>query len=195
MTNESPRRGLNTAGAVDQTEHNKPTAPSASFQSRLHWALSYARRGIHVFPLHSIHNGRCTCGRDCRRNAGKHPRVSGGFKVATTDARQIKAWWRKWPDANIGIATGAISGILVIDIDGREGLDAWQILLAQNRASLRTVTVKTARGWHLYFKLPSGFVIPCSTGGGLDVRGEGGYVVAPPSIHASGHVYRWVGHA
>jgi putative DNA primase/helicase len=155
-------------------------------------ALQYAARQWRVFPCHSVQDGRCTCGRDCGKDAGKHPRVKGGFKVATTDGRQIEAWWRKWPDANIGIATGSVSGFMVIDIDGPNGLATLQALIAHHGALPRTAIVKTARGWHLYFKLPaSDRTVPCSAIDGLDVRADGGYVVAPPSRHASGHIYRW----
>ncbi len=160
--------------------------------SLLECALQFGGRKWCVFPLHSVRDGQCTCGRDCGKNAGKHPRVKGGFKAATTDAHQIDAWWRKWPDANIGIATGTVSGLIVIDIDGADGLGALKSLVAQHGTLPRTAIVKTARGWHVYFSMPAMCApIPCSTGGGLDVRGDGGYVVAPPSRHASGHVYQW----
>ncbi|MFZ0423537.1 MAG: bifunctional DNA primase/polymerase [Xanthobacteraceae bacterium] len=155
-------------------------------------ALVYASLGFHVFPLHSIRDGRCTCGQDCGKKAAKHPRVKGGFKVATTNARQIERWWHKWPDANVAIATGSLSRIFVIDIDGADGLATWQSLVAQHGELRPTFTVKTARGWHLYFAMPTTCApILCSTGNGLDVRGDGGYCVAPPSRHASGHVYQW----
>jgi putative DNA primase/helicase len=193
--NENPHRVTpDAAGAVGQNECNQPTAPPASFQLLSavgDWALAYASRGIHVFPLHSIRNGRCTCNRDCGKNAAKHPRVTGGYKVATIQAGQISTWWSKWPDANIGIATGAISGIVVIDIDGPQGLATLQEFVSKHGPLPHTATVRTARGWHRYFRIPAGKVIPCSTGTGLDVRGDGGYVVAPPSVHATGAVYRW----
>src|ERR1700691_319081 len=89
-------------------------------------ALAYSRMGFRVFPLHTIIDGRCRCSRDpgiiCASNPpspGKHPRVKGGFKSATADQTQIRRWWGKQPDSNIGIATG--SGIAVIDIDGEQG--------------------------------------------------------------------------
>ena len=166
------------------------TAPSL-----LECALQYAGRNWRVFPLHSVQDGRCTCGHDCGKNAAKHPRVKGGFKAATTDARQIEEWFRKWPNANLGIATGAVSGLVVIDIDGADGLATLQALVAQHGVLPRTAIVKTARGWHLYFAMPATCTpIPCSTGNCLDVRADGGYVVAPPSLHASGHVYQWCKH-
>ena len=137
----------------------------------------------------------CLCVPSPRRCSRRHPRVRGGFKVATTDARQIEEWWRKWPDANVGIATGAVSGIMVIDVDGEKGLAMLLALVAQHGALPPTAVVKTARGWHLYFLMPAGCQrIPCSSGDGLDVRADGGYVVAPPSRHASGHIYQWCEH-
>jgi len=163
--------------------------------SNLEAALQYAGRGWAVFPLHSIKDSRCTCGQDCGKNACKHPRVKGGFKVATTDARQIEAWWQQWPNANIGIATGALSGLVVIDIDGASGLAALRVLVDRCGTLPRTAIVKTARGWHLYFAMPKTCVaIPSSSGDGLDVRGDGGFVVAPPSFHITGHVYEWCEH-
>jgi len=166
------------------------TAPSL-----LEFALQYAGRGWHVFPLHSVKDGRCTCGKDCGKNAGKHPRVKGGFKAATTDAHQIEAWWGRFPDSNIGIATGSVSGLVIIDIDGASGLATLRVLVDRYGTLPRTAIVKTARGWHLYFAMPKTCAaIPCSTGEGLDVRGDGGYAVAPPSLHLTGHVYQWCSH-
>jgi len=165
------------------------TAPSM-----LEHALQYAQRNWHVFPLHSVQDGRCSCGQSCGKNAGKHPRVKGGFKVATTDPAQIEAWWRKWRNANIGIATGTLSGLVVIDIDGDDGIATLRSLVAQHELLPRTAIVKTARGWHLYFAMPTPCApIPCSARNGLDVRGDGGFVVAPPSRHFSGLVYEWCG--
>jgi putative DNA primase/helicase len=186
------------AHSVSQNERNQKTVLGALSLHQFPFkdcALAYARCGLHVFPLHTLRNGRCTCNRDCGKNAAKHPRVAGGFKAATTDPEQIKAFWSKWPDANIGIATGAVSGIVVLDIDGTQGIATLQTLIAEYGKLPRTPVVKTARGWHIFFKLPQGIAIPCSAGGGLDIRSDGGYVVAPPSVHASGHVYRWCDHA
>jgi putative DNA primase/helicase len=163
--------------------------------SNLEAALQYAGRGWAVFPLHSIKDSRCTCGQDCGRNAAKHPRLKGGFKIATTDYRQIEAWFQEWPDANVGIATGTVSRLVVIDVDGAEGAAALRALVEQHGALPRTAIVKTARGLHIYFAMPSGCgPIPCSARNGLDVRGDGGFVVAPPSRHASGHFYQWCEH-
>jgi hypothetical protein len=145
--------------------------------SLLEHALQYAGRGWRVFPL---------------RARGKTPLTKGGFKAATVDPRQIEAWWKKWPEANIGIATGAASGLFVLDIDGAHG-EAHLVELQELYGCLpETLTVKTARGRHIYFALGPGQPPPCSSGNGVDVRCSGGYVVAPPSVHESGHVYTWV---
>ena len=72
-----------------------------------------------MLPLHTIVEGQCSCkaGPDCK-HPGKHPRTRNGVKDATTDRAIIKTWWKKWPDANVGIATGQPSGIFVLDVDG-----------------------------------------------------------------------------
>jgi putative DNA primase/helicase len=149
--------------------------------------------GWQVFPLHSLRDGICTCGNSACASPGKHPRTAHGLKDATTDPEQIRAWWEQWPDANIGIATGAESDLVVIDVDPRHGgtLEALGELPP-------TLTVHTGGGgWHLYLNYPDGMTIRNSAstklGQGIDVRGEGGYVVAPPSLHVSGQRYTWSG--
>ncbi len=148
-----------------------------STASTLEFALAYASASWHVFPL---------------QPRGKKPLVPGGFKAASVDSEQISAWWTKWPDANIGIATGAVSGLVVIDLDGNEGNNAFRALMAERGGLPRASMVRTGKGAHLYFALPSGSgEVKCSAGGGLDVRADGGYVVAPQSIHPSGRAYEW----
>src|SRR6266478_8982211 len=88
--------------------------------SLLDSALSYAKRGWHVFPIHWPTNGKCSCNNPNCENQAKHPLTQSGFKNATTDPKIISEWWAKWPSANIGIATGAVSGIVVVDIDSLE---------------------------------------------------------------------------
>ena len=157
----------------------------------LEHALQYVGRGWRVFPVHSVIKGKCTCGRDCGKNAGKHPRIKGGCNAASVSPEQIAAWWKKWPKANIGIATGAVSGLVVLDLDGAKGVAKLKALLGTVKLP-PTACVATGRGWHLYFRALQAEPTGCSSDGGLDVRGEGGYVIAPPSIHASGARYRWI---
>ena len=147
--------------------------------STLHFAaLELARRKLAVFPL---------------QPCGKTPACSGGLHAATTDAERIDRWWRAVPDCNIGIATGAISGVFVLDVDGVDGESALHQLENKHHALPPTIEAITGKGRHCYFRL-NGREIHNSAGqigAGLDVRGTGGYVVAPPSIHPSGRVYAW----
>jgi hypothetical protein len=78
---------------------------------------------------------------------------------------------------------------MVVDTGGPEGLAALESLVAVHGPLPQTAHVKTSRGWHFYFSSPETVKIPCSSRDGLDVRGDGGYVVAPPSVHKSGHIY------
>ena len=151
----------------------------------LNAALLYAERGWRVCPLYEpLADGRCSCGRvDCN-SPGKHLRTNHGLKDATTDIARIRSWWEAWPNANIGIATGPDSGLVVLDVDCPEILNGWQS---------DTLTAETGKGQHFYFAL-NGTAVKNSVrklGDGLDLRGDGGYVVAPPSRHASGVTYTW----
>ena len=148
-----------------------------------------------VIPLHSIRDGRCTCSKpDTCDSQGKHPRTVNGLKDATTDRYQIADWWRKWPDANVGIVTGAESGIVVIDIDPRHDGDKSLDAIEANYGKLpATATVCTGGGgFHFYFQHPGGTIRSrTDVFPGIDIKADGGYVVAPPSNHISGGVYRF----
>ena len=158
-------------------------------------AAWYGRKGLPVFPLHTPEGGRCSCGRASCDAAGKHPRILNWPEKATASAGIIRAWWRRWPDANIGLVTGAASGLVVLDVDPRHG---GHITLEdlQGRFGELPDTVEAETGGlgrHFFFRHP-GTRIPNSAGQlgpGLDVRGDGGYIVAPPSLHESGRRYTW----
>ncbi len=107
-------------------------------------------------------------------------------------AEEIKLWWGKWPNAMIGIVTGQISGLFVVDCDSQEGFDAVQKLLPD---SLDIPTARTPRGgWHLYFQYPTDSKLTVQAGimPGVDIRGEGGYIVAAPSMNGNGKGYEWL---
>jgi hypothetical protein len=149
--------------------------------SYLESALALARRGMAVFPL---------------KPRGKLPLTKHGCLDATADLVQVRAWWTARPSANIGLATGARSGVWVLDIDPDKGGEASLHALEQGMGSLpATIEVITGGGGrHLYFRLPDSDAIKNTAGklgDGLDTRGDGGYVVAPPSIHPSGKAYAW----
>jgi hypothetical protein len=158
-------------------------------------ALQFAARKWFVLPLNTPQSGGCSCQQeDCA--IGKHPRTRHGSADATDDKDQIRAWWERWPDANIGIATGPASGLVVLDIDDRGevcGSDNLADLATDFGGLPDTLTAITGNGKHLFFQHPGG-TVKNSTGKlayGVDVKADGGYVVAPPSLHASGTRYRW----
>jgi hypothetical protein len=107
----------------------------------------------------------------------------------------IISWWNRWPQANVGIVTGAASGLWVLDLDGHDGIDSFAALERENEVIISKLSVRTGGGGlHIYFPWPSTGNIRNSVklhGMKIDTRGEGGYVVAPPSIHESGDLYTW----
>jgi hypothetical protein len=159
-------------------------------------AIAYADLGFLVLPLWSAHDGCCNCGcTDCD-SPGKHPHgrhAPHGLKDATGDKAVIRKWFREGQLVNIGIRTGPESGLLVLDVDPRHGGDE---SLKELGSLPDTATVATGGGGrHLYFKYPDGMNIRNSAGrlgSGLDIRAAGGYVAAPPSIHVSDGVYKWL---
>jgi putative DNA primase/helicase len=161
-------------------------------------ALAYAARGWPVFPCHTPVGEGCSCRQQCGR-IGKHPRwayaTRHGLKDATADEATIRSWWQRWPQANIAIATGAVSGLVVLDDDSYKGGDESLRELEQTYTPVpETVLSLTGGGGVQYFFQPPGIPVKNgveSLGVGLDIRGDGGYVIAPPSLHASGKRYVW----
>lgn len=161
-------------------------------------ALSYAERGFAIFPIYGIQevDGKFVC--DCEKirkkkceNPGKHPLTPRGFLEATTNLSTIKALWDKWPNANIGMATGEISGVVVIDIDGPEG-----VVSLSDKTLPATLTAASGRadgGIHYYFQWP-GFKVKNAVKllDGVDIRADGGYIILPGSRHSSGNYYKWL---
>ena len=162
-------------------------------RAALHYATQF---GWRVFPLHSVDANGCSCGSPACTGTkpGKHPRTARGCLDATTDPEQIRQWWTQWPDANVGVATGG--GLVVVDIDPRHGGDdGLDELVARLGKLPDTVEALTgSKGRHIYLRAPEGVEIRNSASTlapGVDVRGEGGYVVAAPSSHVSGGTYGW----
>jgi len=161
-------------------------------------ALDYAARGLPVFPLWPPNDGgACACGDAGCRTPAKHPLgrlVPHGLNDATTDPATIQQWWSTWPDANIGMPTGGRSGVVALDIDaGGGGWDSADRLQAEHGPIPQTRAVETGGGGlHVWFAHPPGVPIPTRAGKlgpGLDIRSDGGFVVVPPSLHASGRRY------
>src|SRR5262249_23306612 len=134
----------------------------------------------------------------------KRPLTVHGFKDASRDETQVRAWWTRFPDAMIGIPTGEISGVWVLDIDidpvkGVNGFPLWSELTARNGEVPATLTSITPRGGrHLFFLWQPQLTIKSTQGvpgNGIDIRSNGGYVILPPSARADGSTYRWDPHA
>ena len=154
-------------------------------------AVAYARLGWPVAPLHGWDGTCCTClDAECPSPA-KHPRTRHGLKDASTDRATIEGWWKRWPFSNVGLLTGVKFD--VCDIDGEEG-DRALGDVARAAGDPEMVTggpmASTGRGWHLLFA-PTGEGNRARLVDHVDWRGQGGYIVAPPSVHASGRLYRW----
>jgi hypothetical protein len=141
-------------------------------------ALRLAQRGLAVFPCQP---------RD------KTPATAHGLKDATTDPGVITQWWKQEPCFNIAVATGAVSRIFAIDIDGLDAEFELRKLEAEHGELPSSVETITARGRHIYFKWPDRPVRNSASkvAPGIDVRGDGGYVLVPPSVHPTGRRYEW----
>jgi hypothetical protein len=145
-----------------------PNSPPATL---LKAALIVARNEKPVFPC---------------RPGGKEPLTRRGYIDATTDPRKIHMWWKRWPKANIGVPTGGRSGVLALDVDPDKGGEESLTLLEDSHDALPpTRTHSTGSGgMHYLFEYPEGSGIRNSAdklAEGLDVRGEGGYIIVPPS--------------
>lgn len=160
-------------------------------------ALGLASHGFRLIPVHAVSQGSCTCRNPACKSPAKHPCMRNWPGIATNDRAQIERWFTTdFPDSNVGIVTGAAAGTAVLDVDARHGGEQSVAALETEHGELpETPTSKTGGGgWHFYFKAP-GIKIKNSAGAigpGLDIRGEGGFVVAPPSVHASGQSYTWL---
>lgn len=159
-------------------------------------ALTYARRGQPVLPVHSVNpDGTCTCGSahdDRPRDIGKHPVAScvrNGLTDATTDPDKICEWWRRRSWMNVAIRTG--NGLVVIDVDGTEGADSLAELEHELGPLPQTYRVVTGRenGAHLYYTTTVHIRSRDGIRPHLDIKADRAYVIAPPSLHKSGRRY------
>jgi len=145
-----------------------------------------AAEGIVIFPCHP---------------KTKAPLVPRGFKEATSDLALIEAWWRQWPKAMIGVPMGDVNGLFALDVDwdpsrGIDGRAALASLEGTHGSLPPTRTQRTPRGGeHRLFRWPGTKVMNSTSkiGTGIDVRGDGGYVIWAPSVNSDGDAYTWIG--
>lgn len=144
-------------------------------------ALALAARGWPVFP--------CMV-------KGKTPLTIHGLKDASSHREHVWQWWTRWPTANIGLVAGPTSGLYVVDLDGPQGRESWEKLTAEHGKTSTLVAITGGLGVHAIFTYPEGAELGNTAGRlgpGIDTRGQGGYIIAPPSPHAAGRPYRWLG--
>jgi hypothetical protein len=157
-------------------------------------ALRYAGQGWPVIPLHWIRHGMCSCKNPQCPSPAKHPLVGHGVFDGTTYPWKVRGWWTERPDANIGVVTGRRSGIAVLDVDPRNGGFKSLELLQEKYGPLPYgAEVKTGGGGvHLYYSCTeAGVKSRVGLAPGIDLCGDGKYVVAPGSIHHSGKRYAY----
>jgi Bifunctional DNA primase/polymerase, N-terminal len=132
------------------------------------------------------------CTPECpEKKHGKHPLCARGTSAASRDFSTISQWYRRWPNASVGIVHGPQSKSFVVDVDGDEGRAALELLEQKHGKLPDTLDCITSRGRHLYFRHPGSRVNSRSLAKCLDIKGDNGVSVAPPSIHKSGHKYKW----
>jgi hypothetical protein len=154
-------------------------------------AQASAALGFPVIPMHAVRpGGGCGCPDRACSDPGKHPRLRGWQRLAATDLAVVGEWWRRWPDANLGLATGRRFDVL--DLDGDQGVEALRAALCiEPWEHPGPVARSGGGGWHLLYA-PTGLGNRVKLLPGVDWRGRGGLIVAPPSQHASGNCYTWV---
>jgi hypothetical protein len=156
-------------------------------------AEAYAALGYRVVPMHAVRgDGGCTCQHGTRcADPGKHPCLKDWPHAASTTPADVRRWWQRWPLANVGLVTGTRFDVL--DLDGPAGVEALRAAFIQRGPAEHPGPVARTGGggWHLLYA-PTGLGNRVGLLPGVDWRGRGGVVVAPPSRHASGRAYRWV---
>ncbi len=150
-------------------------------------ALAYAEYGLPVFPVFGIDkDGECLCGNKKCESQGKHPILASGYKIATTNLKQIEKWWTEYPRANIG--SPLVEGLFALDFDGSKGRETFNHLGLKD---FETLCAKSGRGFHLF--VHADLQTKNNVLSGLDIRGggNGGYIILAPSRHKSGKRYQW----
>jgi len=177
---------------VDSTR--KPQARKEEQNPVLEAALGYGALGLSTIPVHGIVDGECTCGKPDCPSKGKHPALRSWkpYQENRATEAQIRKWFAGRPFLNVGIVTGKVSGIVVLDVDSEEGHRALREAGYEIPATVHAHT--GGGGDHCSFRYPEGG-LGNSAGSivvDVDVRGDGGLIVAPPSMHRSGKRYEWV---
>ncbi|MDP9362896.1 MAG: bifunctional DNA primase/polymerase, partial [Chloroflexota bacterium] len=188
-----PKIGFGTPDSPDPATAG-PTRETPDDPSMKDHALAHAERGWRVFPVWWMEGGACACGKASCDRPAKHPIPATGLKSASDDPAKIDRWWTQYPKANIAVATGSASGLVVVDIDGPKGEEQVGGLEIPRTAVARSGRADGGR--HVYFLHPQ-FPVKSDasvlgTNTKVDVRADGGYAILPPSVHETGNRYAWV---
>jgi len=182
--------------------NNKTINNLSSFnENKLEAALYYAEvLGWKIFPCHTVNeDGNCSCGNLECTNEGKHPHIFDWQQKATDNPNIIKAWWDKWPDANIGLPTGLKNNIFVLDVDGYDYLEENKLSFNKDNNNQTVTSTTGGGGQHVLYRYNEDLIefIGKEIGNrvkflpGLDLRAKGGFIILPPSDHLSGKKYEW----
>jgi hypothetical protein len=180
-----------TTGIGDEMESRSSVAAHEQ-PDMLEAALTYLRAGLPIFPVCSPKPGSDGCrehGRSCRHSA-KTPLIKwGSFQTELPSEADVRLWWGKWPQANIGLACGELAGLVVLDADSPEAI---RYCLEQGGLDEAPVSL-TGKGTHFLLKHPGQNVrnFASKFRPNVDFRGDGGYILLPGSVHASGKQYAW----
>ena len=162
-------------------------------------AERYAQLSWYVLPVHGIVDGQCTCGQgESCSSPGKHPRIAQWQNEATTETATIRRWWKTWPRANIGVVAGK-SSLVVLDIDPKNGGDESleELIVTHERLPDTREQITGGGGRHILFMHPGGHIQnrqdQSAIAPGIDVKANGDFFVAAPSLHSSGNRYQWDG--
>jgi hypothetical protein len=171
--------------ARERSSSNDGAASSEAAAGLRDAALAYLARGWSVIPMEP---------------RGKRPLVQWTeYQLRPPTVEELGGWFKRWPKANVGIVTGAVSGVVVLDVDERHGgaLSLAQLDLELGPMPTTVEAVTGGGGRHLYFRHPGGRVANrVALRPGIDLRGDGGCIIAPPSVHPSGRPYTWMlGHS
>lgn len=190
-----------TVGKKDNSPSSSPRrmVSGRSGNQTLHAALLYASRGWALGPTWGLDPARpseCSCPNHGCASPGKHPVTGRGVHDFSSEVRMVHRWWARHPTRGIGLATGDRSGVWALDVDGALGASSLRDLTKRLGSLPDTVTSRTGGGgWHLLFRMPEDREVRNSAGKvglSVDVRGNGGFIVLPPSLHLSGRRYRWL---
>lgn len=185
--NDSPIDGPSVSGEVTRTDKPRVEVTNDDRPNMLEAALDYARKGRKIFPCcWPDENGVCACPKHHKKAIGKAPLPIHGSSEATSDTEQIRKWWEKWPNANIGMST---TGRVIADFDkGKDGEKSRTALEAEHGKLPSTLTHRTGGGGlHYIYDNPTGEKVTSVNGlrDGVDRKADGGYIIMPPSLHPS----------